>query len=48
MKKIERRKEITQIFNDKNGGEITKFYLRSDVYFLTGVFEKVSIRELSV
>ena len=38
---IERTKEITVSFDTKNGEELTKLYLRSDVIQLVDVFEKV-------
>ena len=39
--KIKRMKEIMEIFNIKNGGELTKLYCRSDVILLADVFEKI-------
>ena len=37
---IQRTKENIEIFDIKNGEELTKLYLKSDVIFLTDVFEK--------
>ena len=37
---IERTKEIIEIFNIKNGEELTKLYCKSDVILLADVFEK--------
>ena len=37
---IERTKEIIEIFNIKDGGELTKLYCKSDVILLTDVFQK--------
>ena len=37
---IERIKEIINLFNIKDGEEITKFYCKSDVMLLADVFEK--------
>ena len=37
---IQRTKEIIEIFNIKNGKELTELYLRSDVILLADVFEK--------
>ena len=34
----ERTKETIKIFNIKNGGELTKLYLKSDVIFLPDFF----------
>ena len=48
---IERTKEITKLFNIKNGGKLTRLYLKSDVFLLTCVFEKfssVSIKEFDI
>ena len=39
--KITRTKEIIKLFDNKNGEQLTKLYLRSDVIFLADVFEKV-------
>ena len=39
-KEIERTKEITKLFNIKDGGELTKLYCKSDVNLLADVFEK--------
>ena len=47
-KEIERTKEIIRKFKMKNGEEFTRLYLKSDVIFLTCVFEtfiKVSIQK---
>ena len=35
-----RTKEITRVFDNKNGEESTKLYLKSDVFLLVDVFEK--------
>ena len=48
---IERTKEIIKLFNFKNGGDLTKLYCKSDVIFLTDVFEKfvkVSTKEFRI
>ena len=48
---IERTKEITKIFDIKNGEELTEIYLKSDVLLLACVFEKfikVSINEFKI
>ena len=48
---IERTKEITKIFNIKNGEELTEIYLKSDVLLLACVFEKfikVSVNEFGI
>ena len=37
---IKRTKEITEIFNIKDGGELTKLYCKTDVILLADVFEK--------
>ena len=37
---IERKKEIIELFDNKNGEELTKLYCKSDVIFLADVFEK--------
>ena len=37
---IQRTKEIIEIFNIKNGKELTELYLKSDVILLADVFEK--------
>ena len=37
---VERTKEIFEIFDIKNGVELTEIYLKSDVLLLTRVFEK--------
>ena len=45
---IERTKEIIKLFNIKNGEKLTYLYLKSDVFLLTCVFEKlikVSVNE---
>ena len=38
---IERTKEITTLFNIKNGEELTEIHLKSDVLLLACVFEKI-------
>ena len=48
---IERTKEIIKIFDIKNGEELTEIYLKSDVLWLTCVFEKfikVSVNEFKI
>ena len=40
-KEIEKTKEILNLFNIKNGEELTEIYLKSDVLLLTCVFEKL-------
>ena len=48
---IERTKGITNLFKNKNGGELTQLYFKSDVLILTYVFEKfikVSVNELGM
>ena len=48
---IQRTKEIIEIFNIKNGEEMTQLYLKSDVILLTDVFEKfikISIEEYGI
>ena len=48
---IERTKEINKIFNIKNGEELTKIYLHSDVLLLACVFEKfikVSVNDFKI
>ena len=48
---IERTKENIKKSNVKNGEELTKLYLKSDVLLLTCVFEKVmnvSIKEVGI
>ena len=50
-KEIERTKEIIELFNFKNGEELTQLFLKSDVLLLTCVFEKyikVSINEFDI
>ena len=50
-KEIKRTKEIIQIFDIKNGKELTELYLKSDVILLTDVFEKfikISIEEYGI
>ena len=37
---IERTKQIIELFNIKNGKELTKLYLKSDVILLSDVFQK--------
>ena len=37
---IERTKEIIELFNIKDGGELTRLYCKSDVILLADVFEK--------
>ena len=39
-KEIQRTKEIIEIFDIKSGEELTKIYLKSDVFLLADVFEK--------
>ena len=49
--KIERTKQIFEIFNIKNGEELTKIYLKSDIILLRCVIEKfleVSINEFDI
>ena len=48
---IQRTKEIIEIFNIKNGKELTELYLKSDVILLADVFEKfikVSVNEFDI
>ena len=48
---IRRTKEIIEIFNIKNGKELTELYLKSDVILLADVFEKfikISIEEYGI
>ena len=48
---IERTKEIIKTFNIRNGEELTKIYLKSDVLLLACVFEKfikVSVNEFGI
>ena len=50
-KEIQRSKEIIQIFDIKNGKELTELYLKSDVILLADVFEKfikISIEEYGI
>ena len=50
-KEIQRTKEIIQIFDIKNGKELTELYLLSDVILLADVFEKfikISIEEYGI
>ena len=45
---IQRTKELIEIFDNKNGEEITKLYLKGDIIFLADFFEhfiKVSIED---
>ena len=44
---IERIKENIKYFNFKNGGELTRLYLKSDVLLLTCVFEKLIKNQLT-
>ena len=49
--KIQRTKEIIEIFNIKNGEELTELYLKSDVILLADVFEKfikISVEEYGI
>ena len=49
--KIQRTKEIIEIFNIKNGKEITELYLKGDAILLADVFEKfikISIEEYEI
>ena len=48
---IQRTKEIIEIFNIKNGKELTELYLKSDVNLLGDVFEKfikISVEEYGI
>ena len=48
---IQRTKEIIEIFNIKNGKELTELYLKSDVILLADVFEKfikISVEEYGI
>ena len=48
---IQRTKECIEIFNFKNGKELTELYLKSDVILLADVFEKiikVSVNEFGI
>ena len=50
-KEIERTKEFIKTFNIKNGEELRQLYLKSDVLFLTCVFEKfikVSVNDFGI
>ena len=50
-KEIERTKETIKLFNIKKGEELTEIDLKSDVIFLTCVFEKftkVSVNEFDI
>ena len=50
-REIQRTKEIIEIFNIKNGKELTELYLKSDVILLADVFEKfikVSVNEFDI
>ena len=38
---IQRTKEIIKLFDIKNGEELTELYLKSDVIFLTDIFENL-------
>ena len=37
---IERTREIIELFDNRNGEELTKFYCKSDVILIADVFEK--------
>ena len=48
---IQRTKEIIEIFNIKNGKELTELYLKSEVILLADVFEKfikISVEEFDI
>ena len=48
---IQRTKEIIEIFNIKDGKELTELYLKSDVFLLADVFEKfikISVEEFGI
>ena len=50
-KEIQRTKEIINIFNNKDGKELTELYLKSDVLLLACVFEKfikVSVNDFGI
>ena len=50
-KEIQRTKEIINIFNIKDGKELTELYLKSDVILLADVFEKfirISVEEFGI
>ena len=48
---IQGTKETNKLFDNKNGEELTRLYLRSDVIFLADVFEKfvkISTKEYGI